>query len=398
MGGRKRVFTAIVVLVWSAAAPLLAQAPPPAENAGPVPATIDAQVRPGSEILESYQVYRAALERDDFAAALEAAKSAYDLSMRRDGLGGRTGVLAYNYAVLILDRGDAKTALPVAQTVMAALDAGAEGVSRPAALAALGHAMLVNGDSAGVAHLDRALMAANPTQAADQEFAYRASVALGAWHNNNVDWLRATVAWRNAQRFAAGASIDPHLAKGAAAIREIHAWAALNRLPEAFRLSDNAAINLVVQVRESVGPEPNEVERLYATALAWRAGVRSAMAWRRWPVPASRFPANLPEPVLDGVRRCRIKITTPANLSSFFPSRSQGVAAGVTVRVALDAQGQMQDARVIALVGPVESRFGDKALQVMRMTRFERHPEETDPACRLKTDSLLIPFAFGGLG
>jgi hypothetical protein len=69
-------------------------------------------------IIEHYRAYRAALERNDLAAAEAAAISALEASEARDGDGGRTGVLVYNLATVRFARNDLSGALAPARRAL----------------------------------------------------------------------------------------------------------------------------------------------------------------------------------------------------------------------------------------------------------------------------------------
>ena len=129
-------------------------------------------------VIAHYRAYRAALERNDMAAAEVAAEAALAASEARDGDGGRTAVLAMNLAQARLDRGRTREALAPAQRAHGlALSRGAQsGVDPLLASLILGRAELA-GDDGNEARLVAALEQAKGRSDVHTE-AYAAAIAL----------------------------------------------------------------------------------------------------------------------------------------------------------------------------------------------------------------------------
>jgi hypothetical protein len=183
----------------------------------------EASARPGADMIEAFRTYQAAVTARDFTTALTAAGRAYSLSKARDGVGGRTGILAYNYAVLILDKDDPKRALPIARDAVAAQAAGGRGLSTAQVQSLLGRALFPHGGDAAVAPLEEAIAAVDPAKAADVAAGYDAATLLGEWFTEQENWRRALASWQSAYRFAAGADMEPAQAAGIALIQQTNA-------------------------------------------------------------------------------------------------------------------------------------------------------------------------------
>lgn len=158
-------------------------------------------------VLEHYRAYRAALARQDLAAADKAATDALAASVARDGDGGRTGVLALNLALTRLLREDAPGALAPAQQAHGLAQAGASGIEQTYAALVLGRAEIATSGAPGADRL-RQTLALGSYGGAPAEDVYLAAEALADWSLAQKDYAGAQTAFTRAAAQAAGETQD----------------------------------------------------------------------------------------------------------------------------------------------------------------------------------------------
>lgn len=363
-----------------------------AQETAPPPAPAENQAAP-NPVVEAFRAYRDAIDRDDKPAALAAAERAWTTSTARDGAGGSTGVLAYNYAALLLDVGDPKLALAPARAAEAAAAAGVRGLDRNATRALLGRAMLAQDQRDGEALIAQAIAAANPTDDDQAQWAYDAALMLAKRMTVEDRWSDSASMWEAVERFAYGDDRTRRKRRALALIGRANALSQYDRLQAAYTAANTAIAVISPIAPETIGPTPSEEELILAAAVGWHSSLRAFSIAQGRPFPRSE---NVPRPQM-APPMCPFELSMPNNRARYFPNREelQGEVGGVTLRVAFDADGKPTRAVAIATVGTQKNatRFVQSAIRFALDSRIVRSADA--PAnCRLQTDSILFPVAF----
>lgn len=176
------------------------------------------QATGGDPVVARFLEYRAAIERQDFAAAETAATAALAASEAANG--SRTAILALNLAMLRLSLPDSARALePAARAHELATTTRDTGVDPLLATLTLGRAELAADVHAGVERLSAAIEEAEKRKQFLAE-AYTAAVTLGDWTTMHDEFDVSRDAWVAAGRLAESSSNDADFARGRAKLGE----------------------------------------------------------------------------------------------------------------------------------------------------------------------------------
>ncbi|MBL8552609.1 MAG: energy transducer TonB [Hyphomonadaceae bacterium] len=318
-------------------------------------------------VVAHYRVYRAALERNDLAAAETAADAALQASVVRDGQGGRTGILAINLAKVRLSRGKAAEAYaPALQAFnISAADPGV-GVDALLARLVLGRSELTDARwREGRDRLRPAIEAAEarPDMAAE---GYTAAAELGRWLNAHEAYQEAITAWTAAGRLVESAEGDKVYALAEARLNEgvarfLRATAARNherRRPNDTRIFFDMSGEFEIArarfaetqtlLREAAHTQGEGLglslsQQMYAAARAW-----SGALWAYAEGEESRFRPD--EPLEDTGYACAVSLD-PTPRPDFPPGALSATSVGaVVLRVLTNERDEVVDIRVAAAV------------------------------------------------
>jgi hypothetical protein len=329
-------------------------------------------------IVAHFREYRAALERNDLAAAEAAAVAALEQSEAAQGT--RTAVLALNLANLRLDRDQPASALEPARRAHAlATTAANTGVDPLLASLTLGRAELASGDAAGAQRLQAAITEAEQRGGLAAE-TYPAATALGTWAFGASLYDIAREGWAAASRLADGATADPTFAR-ARALTGVGAAIVLegidrslpigSRAPRFATEKATAADDAFTQAQRLLYPSayPDDATKItagqiaYAQAMAWQGALRAKLATQDLEL---RMPQRDPEldasPAPPGDRRPACDVRTIAEPKPEYPRQvltRYGVGA-VVLLMNLDATGNILSRYVVAAVpsGPLAEAVG----------------------------------------
>jgi hypothetical protein len=354
-----------------------------------------AQAPAPNPVLGHYRDHRAAMERDDLAAAETAAEAARGASEARDGDGGRTAVRAINLAHVRLDRGRGAQALAPARRAhdLAAARGAESGVDPLVARLALGRAELAVDGTAGEARLLAALNDAQ-TRTDIHADAHAATRALISWAFANRKWRTAQTAAIAASRHAAGAPFseafgraDARMGEGVAVLfqrRDREAYTAFTEAVAMFRpLADVL----------SPGGEMTIAQSHLARAMAWRSLVVARLRSMDRTVPGvpegGGYVEGEPTPLSPP---CPMRIVATPRPNYPREALEETSVGAVVLRLRI-ANGEIVDRKVAAAV-PMVNGFAESVAAVMDRWRIER--EDDAPAnCRMDmTVYQTVMFAF----
>jgi tetratricopeptide (TPR) repeat protein len=330
-------------------------------------AAFPAAAQSSNPILEQYRAYAAALQSGDLATAETAAAQAYQLSVARDGDGGRTAVLALNLATTRLLRGDAAGAREPATHAERLSATPSAGIDPLTAKLVLGRAELgvreasPSRATSGARRLREALAAAEGRTDLNGEV-YPAATALAAWYFSESDFDESRDAWRIAERTADASNSDPELARAYAGIG-VTAAIVMGTAGRRMRDGEVAQATLAIDTairgyerRVSVGPQDaplNPLQNAYAQAVAWRAALIAKLRSEEIDIPASiasnrtyeigASPDSRPPCLMDFVEQPSIR----------YPDRMayrNGVGS-VVIHIRTDQYGAVIHRQVVAAVG-----------------------------------------------
>ena len=374
---RKAVFVVLGVLA------LAAQAPP-------------------DPVMTSYRAYRAALQAGDLNAAESAARAAWEASNSRDANGGRTGVLALNYAKVALanaHRAPAHDAAQQAATIAASAQPG--GLDPLVARLVLGRTELLPGARAqDVAQLFDALNAAHGNAAAGGD-ALETANDVGQWALSERHFQIAADSYEQAAAFSDFSPGDHDLARGEARLGQGVALVTLatsSEVDEWGRGIGATGSNLhahdqgdtyrqaqaaLVQAEEALFPlamQPAADNRLtlaqrdYGLAHAWRTVINARLT--------SNQQTALPDPPINLRMRlpgtgplCPIHVIAEPEARYAGGAAQHGEFGAVVARLLINPDGTTRDAQVAAAV---PDRFGASVAAVAPRWRVEKAPEATD--------------------
>ncbi|HET9229713.1 MAG TPA: energy transducer TonB [Vitreimonas sp.] len=361
-------------------------------------------------ILQHYRDYRAALDRQDWAAAEAAAELALSASEARDGDGGRTAVLALNLATTRLTANDAAGALAPAQRAFSLAEAGAPGVDPTVAALALGRAELATSGQAGADRLAALLADEGALANVGVEEIYPSAAMLGVWALQQHQHQRARESWSVAARHAAGSPYGEEyglatarLWEGAAIIMDElgggqrrmnvdNATEAYIMLAEAYTLLRPMALV------EPANLELTVAQNTYANVLAWLGAVRAKMRadgqrLPRWPGEAQGDADGMSEigaPTDITLPRCLLDLEARP-LPRFPAEELRHMHLGVVVvRLQFDDAGNVVQHRVVARAGSEGfQRAVERVADRWSVTRDADSPSQ----CRMPR-TLLTPVSF----
>ncbi len=357
--------------------------------------SLPAAAQTPNPIIEQYRAYTAALQRGDLAAAETAAAQAYQLSVARDGDGGRTAVLALNLATTRLLRGNANGArepAALAERLSTTPDAGVDPL---AAKLVLGRAELGSRETSaslgatGARRLREALAAADTRTDLSGEI-YPAATALAAWYFAEGDFGDSKDAWRIAERTADSSNSDPELARaytGIGIAAAIVMDTAGRRMRGAEVTEASLAINAALrgyERRVSVGSPNaplNPLQSAYAQALAWRAALIARLRSEDIEIPDAISNNRTYEigASPDGRQSCQMDFAQQPSIR--FPDRMAHRAGvgSVIIHVRTDESGAVVHRQVVAAVGQGFVDSIDQINSDWRMVRRSGSPDN----CRL---------------
>jgi TonB family protein len=361
-------------------------------------------------VLQHYRDYRAAVERQDWAAAETSAAQALTASEARDGDGGRTAVLALNLAITRLIANDAAGALGPAQRALTLAEAGAPGVNPTVAALTLGRAELVTRGQTGAERLAALLADDSALANVPAEEIYPAAAMLGAWAMQQSQHERARESWSVAARHAAGsiygeeyglanarlweaAAIITHEVRGGQRrMNTDNATEAYGMLAEAYALLRPMALI------EPAGVELTVAQNTYANVLAWLGAVRAKLAadgqrTPNWPGEAQGDADGMSEigaPTDLTLPRCLVDLD-PDPLPRFPEEELRRSQLGVVVvRLQFDDAGNVVQHRVVARAGSEGfQRAVERVADRWSVTRDADSPAH----CRMPR-TLLSPVSF----
>jgi hypothetical protein len=342
-----------------------------------------AQAPAPNSVLAHYRDYRAAMERDDLAAAESAAEAALAASEARDGDGGRTAVLAINLAHVRLDRGRGAEALAPARRAhdLAAARGAESGVDPLVARLALGRAELAVDGAAGEARLLAALNEAQ-TRTDIHADAHAAIRALISWAFANRKWRTAQTAAIAAGRHAAGAPFSEAFGRADARMGEGVAVLFQRRDREAYAAFAEA-VAMFRPLADILSPDGEmTIAQLYlARAMAWRSLVAARLRSMDRNIPGvpegGSYVEGEPTPLSTP---CPIRIVATPRPNYPREALEETSVGAVVLRLRI-ADGEIVDRKVAAAV-PMVNGFAESVAAVMDRWRIER--EDDAPAnCRM---------------
>jgi len=242
---------------------------------------------PSNPVLEHFRAYRAAMERNDLAAASAEAEEALSASQARDGDGGRTAILSLNLATVRLMNNNAAAAIQPAQRALALSQNASAGVDPRLAGLVLGRAQVATNDRAGGDRLHTVLT--GPLDGLPESEIYAAAFDLGVWAMAAPDLDLSRAAFVIAETHAAGSPLGPVYGRGVARTGEGAAMFLDITGPGGLRtmrgtdvdamsdVLDDAAATLEPLTRWTTDA-PTIGERAYADALAWQGMLHAKLA------------------------------------------------------------------------------------------------------------------------
>lgn len=358
--------------------------------------TAAAQTAP-NPVIENFRAYRAALARNDLAAADIAAAAALAASEAQDGDGGRTGVLALNLALLRLDRNDAAGALAPAQRAYALAQQGASGVDVNQARLTASRARLANEGEPALGEVVAAIETANAAGSAG-DLVQPATMDLAVWTFMHERYEASQAAWSMVGASVVSDSQQGAYLRGRAKLGEGAAvfMQLLDRRSgrRPYVLEANA---LMIEARQMLAPlaeqessngEMTLAQLAYAEALAWRGALNAIAGSGQYDLPEEIEPEGDADGFVEmgggggSATRCALKFRFNVDAINF-PQREMidEQVGSVVARFSLSETGAVTNRRVVARVGSpgfvraVESAIGD--------WQISRDDEESEPGCRM---------------
>jgi hypothetical protein len=359
--------------------------------------TAAAQTAP-NPVIENFRAYRAAIARNDLAAADTAAAAALAASEAQDGDGGRTGVLALNLALLRLDRGDAAGALPPAQRAYTLAQAGAPGVDIHLARLTAARAQLAGEDSRSAqtemtAALDAAIAAGAPGETVQP-----AAIDLAMWTFAHERYEQSQAAWAIVGASVAGDSDGANYVRGRAKIGEgaslfMQSIASRRGGREDLAEGHNALNEALAVLRPlaEIETAPNQMslaQLAYAEAVAWDGATHAVFRTRDWDIPESPEAEGDADGFIElqsgggAAPRCMLAFDSERISSNLFPQRElmSNQVGAVVVRFVVDEAGVVQSSDVVSRVGsPGFVRAVNRLNDTWEVTRHE----SSEPGCRM---------------
>jgi tetratricopeptide (TPR) repeat protein len=373
IAARLRGWLTIVAAAFVFGVPASAQAPPPSADA----------------MMSAYREYRAAIERDDWAAAESAGERAWRAAEASGAAPGRIGALALNLAITRAHLERHADAVEPARRALALAEAGTREVDPVLARLVLGEALIASNFEEGERLITSALAEAQG-EAYDAS-AHPAARALGREATRRKKYEIAKTAWESAFRHAAGGRYGLTLSRGEALVGRGIALMALRDDEEAYGLFVQAGALVAPLAPERDDDVVTVAEVFYAHALAWStaASARMMSEHRRAAPARPRIdgPAALPgRPPLCPVR---------ANIRPLpeYPreARENYRIGAVIVRLSVSADGEVRSHRVLAAV-PSEGFV--EAVKHPRHTWTVTRDPDAPAGCRMETTGRLIPVRF----
>lgn len=376
-----RLSALFAALAWSLCAVASAQTPNP--------------------VLQHYRAYQDAIERDDLAAAEQSAAAALAASEARDGDGGSTAVLAINLASVRLLRGDAAGAREPGLRAYALAQANPDlGVNPALAALIVARAQVANGDAGGIDNLASALTAAQRSDVEQSEI-FDAAVQLGHAAFGQSHFPTSRDAWRVAAANAEGsrfpaAFAEANVRTGEAAallMQEVRASSRRDReLDESVAREAYLMFHTSVQQlrplaeAEAPGGEITYAQRAYAEALAWHAILHAKMLsdGQDLPVTESQGDGSAEVDIAAGQSsqpRCWLEFDRMRMPQYPSEALADGNLAGLAVRLRVNAQGEVTEARTLARIGHED--FARAVERVAPRWRFSAR-SDSPPNCRME--------------
>lgn len=353
-----------------------------------------AQERPPAlaDLTQAYRTYRAAIDRDDWAGALEPAREALAAGEAGGVPSPTIAVLALNLAITQLNNGLNEEAEAPARRAVELMPSSSE-MNLLQARLALGEVLAkVDKYDEAKSLLVPVLEQADARGSELDVRAFPAATALGAAAIAHDEPKIALVAYESAFAHAAGGrfQLDANRAnaiigRGLALLLQHQ-----DRLArEAFITAQNYMSHFVQEHDDDV---VTAAESVYATAMAYEkateARLRSegSMALEdvldvRSGFTGSEFP--------DGAPRCSMSVQIEPQPN--YPRTARLGVGAVVVRLALDDQGNVLSHRVLASVPSKE--FGEAVdAPGLRWTAVRK--PDSPPGCRMATRNSLVPIVF----
>jgi hypothetical protein len=366
-----------------------------------------AQAPAENTVMSNYRAYRSALEAGDLATAETAADAALQLSVARDGQGGRTGVLALNLAQVRLQRERfAEAYAPALQAFEIAQSNAESGVDPLLARLTLGRAELTDDRlRQGRSRIEAALSeaTARPDVHAD---AYHAASDLGRKLVADENLLGAASAWSEAVRFADLMPGDTTYVRAEARLGYGVAqfWYSVGQQRESSGRDMDS--NLGINPTRSFGPARDALieaqnavavlahqpgadmgitgaQRIFASAQAWRALIDAYLEQTQQREVLNRIRGSAPavvDPFQGDNTICSVNVGFDPRPE--FPGGARAVftVGTVVLRISVDQSGQVTDTRVVSAIP--ERWFADAVSRVAPQWPVTRSAES--PAnCRM---------------
>lgn len=368
-----------------------------------------ASAQQSNPIMDNYRAYQSALERNDLPAAEANAAAAFEAAQAASD--PRAGALAINLAIVRLLRGDAANAIAPAQTGLAyALENPASGVAPAMAELVLARAELGAGADGAPERLNTALEAALAASLPEAEI-YDAAIELAAWAQRSQRHDLARSSWAIAEDFAHGSTYPLAYARGLAKLG--HAVAIIQmeqtqrgarsfdeaNAAEAYQLlSEACALLASLAAQDLPSGELTLAQHTFAQVLAWRAVIRAKMRSDGQSLPAPVVAEgdglfeDIGAPRSLTVERCLVSTSLRRPIEYPSGAARRGELAGAAVRLRINADGQVTEARVVARVGSED--FLEAIDESASSWTVTRRPD-SQPNCRMEMTLLrAISFSF----
>lgn len=359
--------------------------------------TATAQTTPNA-VIENFRAYRAAIARNDLAAADTAAAAALAASEAQDGDGGRTGVLALNLALLRLDRGDHVGSLQPAQRAYTLAQAGATGVDIQLAHLTAARARLGAENNRQASEEMAAALEAAAGANAPVETLQPAAIDYAMWTFAHERYEQSQAAWAMIGASAVGDSDGASYLRGRAKIGEgasLFMQAVSGRrsgrqdlieghdaLSEAYRL---------LQPLAEIETPPDQMslaQLAYAEAVAWDAASHAVFRTRGWEIPDAEEAQGDADGFIEFqsggalAPRCMLTFDSERINSNLFPQRElmNNQVGGLVVRFVVDEAGVVQRSDVVSRVG---SPGFVRAVNSLNGTWEVTRAEASTPGCRM---------------
>lgn len=327
--------------------------------------------QPSSDpVIANFREYRAAIERNDLAAAERAAAAALAASEAANG--SRTAVLALNLATVRLELGADYDALEPARRAHELATASTDsGVDPRVATLTLGRAELVSDEQRDGSRRLIAAIPAAETDAAIAADVYNAATALAQWALEAREYNTAESAWATAERLA-DTTADPTFARARALTgrgvaiflrsanpQEVQTGTRMTRAstPEAQTAADAfaSAQSLLMPAAYAEIPPGARLtagQAAYAQAMAWQGALLARQETLNESAPIA-LPTLQSIPVYDARDLCRMRAFN-AGPELQYPTEAlfrYGVGA-VVMHFALDPDGTVRSRTIAAAVPP----------------------------------------------